>query len=43
MEKLGFGWGGMLIKIIIVCKVVDEGIIVIIVNGKKDYILVDLL
>ncbi len=42
-EKSGFGRGGMLTKTNIARKVADEGITVIIANGKKDNILVDLL
>ena len=42
-EKSGFGRGGMLTKTTIARKVADEGIAVIIANGKKDNILVDLL
>ena len=42
-EKSGFGRGGMLTKTTIARKVADEGITVIIANGKKDNILVDLL
>ena len=42
-EKSGFGRGGMLTKTTIARKVADEGITVIIANGKKDHILVDLL
>ena len=42
-EKSGFGRGGMLTKTTIASKVADEGITVIIANGKKDNILVDLL
>jgi glutamate 5-kinase len=42
-EKSGFGRGGMLTKTNIARKVSDEGITVIIANGKKDNILVDLL
>lgn len=42
-EKSGFGRGGMLTKTAIARKVADEGIAVIIANGKKDHILTDLL
>lgn len=42
-EKSGFGRGGMLTKTTIARKVADEGITVIIANGKKDNILVNLL
>lgn len=42
-EKSGFGRGGMLTKTTIARKVADEGITVIIANGKKDNILTDLL
>ena len=42
-EKSGFGRGGMLTKTIIARKVADEGIHVIIANGKKENILLDLL
>jgi glutamate 5-kinase len=42
-EKSGFGRGGMLTKTTIARKVADEGITVIIANGKKDRILLDLL
>lgn len=42
-EKSGFGRGGMLTKTTIARKVADEGITVIIANGKKDNILSDLL
>ena len=42
-EKSGFGRGGMLTKTTIARKVADEGIEVIIANGKKDHILLDLL
>jgi len=42
-EKSGFGRGGMLTKTNIARKVADEGITVIIANGKRDNILVDLL
>lgn len=41
--KSSFGRGGMLTKCHIAQKVADEGITVIIANGKKDHILVDLL
>lgn len=42
-SKSSFGRGGMLTKCNIAQKVADEGITVIIANGKKDNILVDLL
>lgn len=42
-EKSGFGRGGMLTKTNIARKVADEGITVIIANGKRDHILVDLV
>ncbi|BEH00286.1 glutamate 5-kinase [Bacteroides sedimenti] len=42
-EKSGFGRGGMITKTNIARKVADEGITVIIANGKRDNILVDLL
>ena len=42
-EKSGFGRGGMLTKTTIARKVADEGISVIIANGKKENILLDLL
>jgi len=42
-EKSGFGRGGMLTKTTIARKVADEGITVIIANGKKDNIILDLL
>lgn len=42
-EKSGFGRGGMLTKTNIARKVADEGIAVVIANGKKDRILPDLL
>ena len=42
-SKSSFGRGGMLTKTNIARKVADEGIIVIIANGKRDNILVDLL
>lgn len=42
-EKSGFGRGGMLTKTAIARKVADEGITVIIANGKKDNILIDLM
>ncbi len=41
--KSSFGRGGMLTKTTIARKVADEGITVIIANGKKDNILTDLL
>ncbi len=43
IEKSGFGRGGMLTKTTIARKVADEGITVIIANGKRDNILIDLL
>lgn len=42
-EKSGFGRGGMLTKSTIARKVADEGITVIIANGKKENILLELL
>lgn len=42
-EKSGFGRGGMLTKTTIARKVADEGITVIIANGKREGILLDLL
>lgn len=42
-EKSSFGRGGMLTKTNIARKVADEGITVIIANGKKDNILADVL
>lgn len=42
-SKSSFGRGGMLTKCSIARKVADEGIAVLIANGKKDNILVDLL
>ena len=42
-EKSGFGRGGMLTKTTIARKVADEGITVIIANGKRDNVLVELL
>lgn len=42
-QKSGFGRGGMITKCGIARKVADEGIKVIIANGKRDGILVDLL
>lgn len=42
-EKSGFGRGGMLTKTTIARKVADEGITVMIANGKRDNILTDLL
>jgi glutamate 5-kinase len=42
-EKSGFGRGGMLTKCNIARKVADEGIKVIIANGKTDNILIDLV
>lgn len=41
-EKSGFGRGGMVTKCNIARKVADEGIEVIIANGKRDNILIDL-
>lgn len=42
-EKSGFGRGGMLTKATIARKVAEEGITVMIANGKKDEILINLL
>jgi len=42
-EKSGFGRGGMTTKMGIARKVADEGIRVVIANGKRDNILADLL
>lgn len=42
-EKSGFGRGGMMTKCNIARKVADEGIRVIIANGKRDNILTDLV
>ena len=42
-EKSAFGRGGMLTKCNIARKVAEEGIPVIIANGKKDHILTDLM
>lgn len=42
-SKSSFGRGGMLTKTNIARKVADEGITVIIANGKRDNILIDLL
>lgn len=42
-EKSGFGRGGMMTKCNIARKVSDEGIRVIIANGKRDNILIDLM
>ena len=42
-SKSSFGRGGMLTKTNIARKVADEGITVVIANGKRDNILVDLL
>lgn len=42
-SKSSFGRGGMLTKTNIARKVADEGITVMIANGKRDHILVDLL
>lgn len=42
-SKSSFGRGGMLTKTNIARKVADEGITVIIANGKRDNILVDIL
>ncbi len=41
--KSQFGRGGMLTKCRIACKVADEGVEVIIANGKRDSVLCDLL
>lgn len=43
IEKSGFGRGGMLTKTTIARKVADEGITVIIANGKRSNILLDIL
>ncbi len=42
-EKSGFGRGGMITKCNIARKVADEGIEVIIANGKREQVLTDLL
>ena len=42
-DKSGFGRGGMLTKTNIARKVAEEGITVIIANGKKDNILMDII
>lgn len=42
-EKSGFGRGGMMTKCSIARKVADEGITVLIANGKRDGILTDLV
>ncbi|MDR0745181.1 MAG: glutamate 5-kinase [Mediterranea sp.] len=42
-SRSGFGRGGMITKTTIARKVADEGITVIIANGKRDNILIDLL
>jgi glutamate 5-kinase len=42
-EKSGFGRGGMLTKTSIARKVADEGITVIIANGKRENILTDII
>lgn len=42
-EKSGFGRGGMMTKCSIARKVADEGITVMIANGKRDGILADLV
>ena len=42
-SKSSFGRGGMLTKTNIARKVADEGITVIIANGKRDNILTDIL
>lgn len=42
-EKSGFGRGGMLTKTTIARRVAEEGIDVIIANGKRENILIDLL
>ncbi|MCM1311537.1 MAG: glutamate 5-kinase [Bacteroides sp.] len=42
-EKSGFGRGGMQTKSKIACKVAEEGVAVIIANGKKENILTDLI
>lgn len=43
VEKSGFGRGGMLTKNRIASKVAEEGITVVIANGKRDNILVELM
>lgn len=43
IDKSGFGRGGMITKCDIARKVADEGIPVIIANGKRDNILIDLI
>lgn len=42
-EKSGFGRGGMVTKCNIARKVAEEGISVVIANGKRDNILIDLI
>lgn len=42
-EKSGFGRGGMITKCNIARKVADEGIAVMIANGKRDHVLTDLI
>ena len=42
-EKSSFGRGGMLTKCKIACKVAEEGIEVVIANGRRDHILTDIL
>ena len=42
-EKSGFGRGGMMTKCSIARRVADEGTMVMIANGKRDNVLVDLL
>lgn len=42
-EKSGFGRGGMMTKCNIARKVADEGIAVMIANGKREHVLTDLL
>ncbi len=43
IEKSGFGRGGMITKCNIARKVADEGVTVMIANGKRDGILTDLI
>ncbi len=42
-QKSEFGRGGMLTKSRIACKVADEGVEVVIANGKRDNVLLDVL
>ena len=42
-EKSGFGRGGMMTKCNIARKVADEGITVMIANGKREHVLTDLI